>query len=195
MSMPFRWGQAMTKHSQYKPAGHSEVEADGSTDLDIYQLIEAFEEPAYLLSTGGNVVFANQAAQSVFETPPSWLSSLVKAPGSKSFRRYCVICHLELGGSRLLLVLPHPHRARIASMNGPSTLLDQLPPSLAQVAKLLMMGMSDKEISRCTELTIATVRTYTGRIYRRLGISSRQELLALAEQGSVQTPTPIPSQD
>lgn len=165
-----------------------------SGEPSLFQLIEAFQEPAYLLSEAGNIVFANSAAHGSFDRPPSWLHSVVKSPKSKSFQRYCVTCHIELDDLRLLLVLPFSQQKHIVTKGRPASLLGGLPPSLAQVAKLLLMGMSDKEIARCTELTVASVRTYTGRIYRRVGVTGRQELLALAlaEQDAI-PPTPTPS--
>lgn len=161
-----------------------------------FQLIDAFRESAYVLSVEGDVVYANHAAEEQFDSPPRWLHSVVKRPASKIFQRYCVVHRLEVDGIELHLVLLRPVDFETPPSGKPSMLLGVLPPSLTQIAKLLMMGMSDKEIARCSGLTIATVRTYTGRIYRRLGVGSRQELLALAltELGFDPTPTPLPVQ-
>jgi len=43
----------------------------------------------------------------------------------------------------------------------------------------------DKEIAQHTELSLSSMRTYAQRIYRRLGITGRSELfaMALAEKG------------
>jgi len=51
--------------------------------------------------------------------------------------------------------------------------------SLQGVARSLAEGFSDKEIATRLGLSLATVRTYTTRIYERLGLSSRRELMRL----------------
>jgi len=52
-----------------------------------------------------------------------------------------------------------------------------LPPSLREVADALTLGLSDKEIAARLGKPLATVRTYARRVYVRLGVSSRRELM------------------
>lgn len=55
--------------------------------------------------------------------------------------------------------------------------LEGLPPALRPVAEGLALGLSDKEIAERLQLTLATARTYVARTLRRLGASSRRELM------------------
>lgn len=70
------------------------------------------------------------------------------------------------GGSRL----PTPFRE--ALRRAPLT------PRERDVVALLVGGASTREISRRTGLTIATVHTYLKRVYPKLGVHSRVELVA-----------------
>jgi hypothetical protein len=53
-----------------------------------------------------------------------------------------------------------------------------LPPSLRRVADALALGLSDKEIAARLDLPIATARTYVVRVRRRLGVTSRRDLIS-----------------
>src|SRR5262245_57681320 len=50
-------------------------------------------------------------------------------------------------------------------------------PQQAKVVELLMQGMGDRQIALSLDLSESTVRTYLGRIFARLGIQSRIELI------------------
>jgi len=47
-----------------------------------------------------------------------------------------------------------------------------------EVVSLLVSGASTRQIAEQTGLTVATVHTYLKRIYSKLGVHSRAELLA-----------------
>lgn len=158
----------------------TDIDRECFSKSDITRLIDAFLEPAYLVSPAGNVIFANQAAREVYAAPPHWISAVAKSPDSRSLGQLCVSYEMKLAETSLHLILPLRGQKQEHTDLQQSKLLQSLPPSLSQVAQLLMLGMSDKEIARCSELTVASVRTYTSRIYRRLEIRGRQELLALA---------------
>ena len=53
-----------------------------------------------------------------------------------------------------------------------------LPPSLRAVARLAAEGLADKEIAEVLGRPLSTVRTYMRRVFRRLGVHSRRELMA-----------------
>lgn len=53
-----------------------------------------------------------------------------------------------------------------------------LPPALRAVAEALALGLSDKEIAEQLDKPLATVRTYVTRVFRRLNVSNRRELVA-----------------
>jgi DNA-binding NarL/FixJ family response regulator len=48
-----------------------------------------------------------------------------------------------------------------------------------ELLELLLTGMSDKRIAAQLELRPNTVRSYNSRIFRKFGVASRSELLAL----------------
>ena len=88
-------------------------------------------------------------------------------------------------GARLLargIVYVH----RLADSRGRATLGDvdaalaksPLTPRERDVVALLMSGASTREIASRTGLTVATVHTYLKRIYPKLGVHSRVELVA-----------------
>ena len=59
-----------------------------------------------------------------------------------------------------------------------------LRPGERQVAVLAAEGMSDREIAERLVLSVRTVGNYLLRVYRRLGISGRDELAAaMADTG------------
>jgi DNA-binding NarL/FixJ family response regulator len=47
----------------------------------------------------------------------------------------------------------------------------------ARIVELLLEGMTDKEIAAAMELKFSTVRTYLDRIFLRLGVDDRVELV------------------
>lgn len=100
---------------------------------------------------------------------PQWLRRVprVETPLAKT-------AALEVDGHRVWLAVargaPRASGSRAAAFG-------DLPPSLAAVARLLAAGLSDKEIASELDLRLATVRTYTTRIYRRLDVSGRRELI------------------
>jgi hypothetical protein len=62
----------------------------------------------------------------------------------------------------------------------PELALDALPPWLGEIARLLCAGLSEKEVAARTGLSLPSVRTYVKRLYRRLGVRCRAELVASA---------------
>ena len=58
-----------------------------------------------------------------------------------------------------------------------------LPPSLGPVAELIPAGFSDQEIAKRTGLSLASARASVSRVYRRLGVHGRGELLRKALRG------------
>ena len=95
-----------------------------------------------------------------------------RPPGEREFdareRRLLHLFHVELG--RLL---------------GTSVLLDAttpltgLPPRLRQTLECLLDGDSEKQAALCLGLSRHTVHDYVTALYRRLGVSSRAELMTL----------------
>lgn len=52
-----------------------------------------------------------------------------------------------------------------------------LPPRLAKIARLVIDGLTDKQIAARVGLTFSTVRTYVRQIYRRMGVHNRVALV------------------
>jgi hypothetical protein len=57
---------------------------------------------------------------------------------------------------------------------------------------LLREGRSNAEIALALQMGIETVRTHTRNVYRKLGVSSRRELIAPARSDELQSP-PVPA--
>lgn len=53
----------------------------------------------------------------------------------------------------------------------------RLAPQQERIVALLLRGMRDKQIARELGLSVPTVRTYLGRIFLRLGVQDRVELI------------------
>lgn len=53
----------------------------------------------------------------------------------------------------------------------------ELSPQQTRIVELLLRGRRDKQIARELQLTVPTVRTYLGRIFARLGVQDRIELI------------------
>jgi DNA-binding NarL/FixJ family response regulator len=75
--------------------------------------------------------------------------------------------------SRGLHVLP-PAGVEGPGPRGP----DLLTPREADVLELLQSGRSNAEIAHALQVSVETVRTHARRIYRKLGVKTRRELLA-----------------
>lgn len=48
-----------------------------------------------------------------------------------------------------------------------------LSPRMAEIARLLLCGLEGKEIASRLKIGLPTVRTYLGRLYRRVGVAER----------------------
>ena len=117
--------------------------------VSLLRFINAFRDPVFLLTSSGRVVCSNAAAREVFEEPPQWLEAAVRSEGSTAFENCGTLCPLVLDGRELFMVLPAVRDHKTSEI---LARLDELPPSLATVANLLLMGMSDKEVVRCNSL-------------------------------------------
>lgn len=153
--------------------GFRAVRALGSKPLarvGLVGVLDAFDQPAYVLTERGNVVHRNAAA-AVNESVPDWLGWIVTVSDDPQAHALAQLHPLEIEGQRFWLVVPR------ASHPG-AGVRDELPPALDAIAEHLVRGLSDKEIASKTGRPIATVRTYVQRLYARLGVHSRYELIA-----------------
>lgn len=118
---------------------------------------------AALLVRRGRILYANAAGKTVFDATRAWLAA-GRPPG------FATTARLAPNGLTVDLVLPLAVEQAVAPA---------LPPALARVAERLGRGEADKDIARALSLSLRTVRTYTSRIYQRLGVHGRRELMNL----------------
>lgn len=128
--------------------------------------LDVFDEVALVLR-GDRIVFANRAGRRIAD------GSL---PSPQSLRRHASFTCRFGGGDGATYEL-----VRLPELTGPDDdPWSALPPSLRAVARLAAEGLADKEIADALGRPLSTVRTYMRRVFRRLGVNSRRELMALA---------------
>jgi hypothetical protein len=136
-------------------------------DTGLTAALELNDKPCYLVREDATVVFANAVARTLpFDRGRK--ERLLRAEGAHTVR-------LPFRGASLRLV---------ALRGGPSGASHgwggpPLPPSLARVAGGLGRGLGDKEIAAELSIPLTTVRTYTSRILKRFGLTSRRQLILL----------------
>lgn len=130
-------------------------------------IIDMFTEPAFLLATSGEVVFANRAAREVFPPPRPWLRDAVSM-AAEQCDMPMRIAGVSIDGRDLHLVVL-----------GEGAAFAGLPPRLLDIARLISQGKTDKEIAQSTGLAETSVRTYVRRLYARAGVTRRAELVRM----------------
>ncbi|MCO4746432.1 MAG: response regulator transcription factor [Proteobacteria bacterium] len=138
--------------------------------------IDMFEEPAFLVARGGAMVYANGAARKTYDGAPAWLPAAV-ANSESVVTQLCRVQRVEGVGGSLYLVVPFAELQPAVPADPRASI--ELPPSLDSIARLLAQGLTDKEIAQRSERSLATVRTYVTRIYRKVGVNSRGEFIRL----------------
>jgi DNA-binding NarL/FixJ family response regulator len=66
-----------------------------------------------------------------------------------------------------------------------------LTPREAEILPLLQQGSSNAQIARSLQVGVETVRTHARNIYRKLGVTSRRELVAMPSRDSPQGPEDV----
>jgi len=124
--------------------------------------LAALSSPALLLDRA-RVVFANRAGHERVAAARAW----IRAGRPAGFADVTALPTRR--GTPFELVFPF----------GPSSAdpLAGLPPFLRRTGDHLVGGASDKEIAVALAMPLATVRTYVTRIYARLGVRSRRDLM------------------
>lgn len=138
------------------------IGVDPLGDGALARTLEALDQPA-LLVRRRRVVYANSAARSCVARVLEW-DRAGRPPG------FATVTPLSPGGLPVDLVLPG---ARPTS----SDRFAALPQRLREVARLLGRGRSDKEIACELDMPVTTVRTYVTRVFAKLGVHSRRELM------------------
>ncbi|MEM9019015.1 MAG: helix-turn-helix transcriptional regulator [Planctomycetota bacterium] len=70
------------------------------------------------------------------------------------------------------------HLYRQGKLTGAGTIEQELSPRLVQLLRMLLLGKTPKRIAYELGLTESTVRTYIRDLYKRVGVSGREELMA-----------------
>lgn len=130
---------------------------------DVAPLLDLFDEAAYLVSGDGEILFANSVARGAHGPAPTWVAAAVSPEGADATKP-CRVARVDLDLDAHVVI---PCAASLA----------ELPPSLRPIAERLARGLSDKEIAAELDVPIATVRTYVARVYRRLDVHTRSELV------------------
>jgi DNA-binding CsgD family transcriptional regulator len=156
------------------------MRALGRADLSpsvLGNILDALSVPAFLVNGRGDRVHANPRADELFASIPDWLPLASRCDNHPRVEALARVSQLDVEGESLWLVLPRsgvgssPSHARSIS-------LESLTPRLRRVAALLTEGRSDKEIAVELEIEVSTARTYVTRVFRRLGVHHRRELIA-----------------
>lgn len=148
--------------------------APARTADELPALLEAFREPAFLVDGNGTIVSRNLAATRS-HLGAEWVARVVDRSGAPEPARPGARV-MRLHGCGLYLVVPVPAwelPQAFEPMDSP------WPPRLRQTAELLLEGLSDRQIAERMETRPSTARTYVIRVFRRLGVHSRKELLPL----------------
>jgi DNA-binding CsgD family transcriptional regulator len=145
---------------------------------NVADIANAIDGPAMIVAPGGVVVFANAMARATYPKHPPWLS--VCSCDEEDITRPAWVKRVPLmfGHRRLYLLMPtatdiDPERAHQA----PWAKRWRLAPRQAKVAASIARGLSDKEIAVELGLTLSTTRTYVKRLFARVGVHSRTELV------------------
>jgi DNA-binding NarL/FixJ family response regulator len=138
--------------------------ADTGGDIEVQgahlrALIELIPRPATVYGPSGALRLQNAASAA--------LSPATRCAGNSTFE-------FVVRGEQLTLVVQGEATPRLE--------IERLglSPSLHRVADGICRGLADKEIAVELDLSLLTVRTYVHRIFRRLGVTSRTQLMGLA---------------
>ncbi len=80
--------------------------------------------------------------------------------------------------------------ARLGTADTPAALVvpDPLTPQELQVARLVVTGRANREVAEALFVSARTIESHLGRIYRKLGIRSRSQLIARADEWGLRPP-------
>jgi hypothetical protein len=137
-------------------------------DTGLLTSLELNDRACYLVREDATVVFANARARALPLDGERRRLLLASGRGH--------VVRLPFRGASLRLVAllreDEPPRGMTGCLRPP-----RLPASLSRVADGLRRGLSDKEIAAELEMPLATIRTYTSRVLKTLGLSSRRHLM------------------
>jgi DNA-binding CsgD family transcriptional regulator len=159
-------------HVSAGPAQPAAPSLPAQTADELPPLLEAFREPAFLVNAAGTVVFRNRAAHRS-HLSDAWLANVLDQHSAPTPDQECAKV-MRLRGTDLYLVVPLPPWELPQAFEAVS---DTWPPRLRETVELLLEGLSDREIATRLSTRPSTARTYVIRVFRRLGVHSRKQLL------------------
>jgi len=127
------------------------------------ELLQGYRHPAAATDGHGVVVCMNAAALAEGEPREITAAEVRDWPPLVSFQ--------ATDGQTFMLRCP----VRTLDATAPPT--RALPPRLEKIARLVIDGLTDKQIAARVGLTFSTVRTYVRQIYRRMGVHNRVALV------------------
>lgn len=127
------------------------------------ELLQGYRHPAAATDGQGAVVCMNAAALAEGEPREATAADARDWPPLVSFQ--------SPDGQTFMLRCP----ARSLDATAPPA--RALPPRLEKIARLVIDGLTDKQIAARVGLTFSTVRTYVRQIYRRMGVHNRVALV------------------
>jgi DNA-binding CsgD family transcriptional regulator len=147
---------------------------------DVAAIANAIDAPAFIVASGGQVVFANQIARAVYPKLPEWIAACC-SEHSPNRPPWVKRVPLNLEGTRLYLLLPTELDVDPETAPGtPWAVRWKLPARHARVAACVLLGLSDKEIAQRLGIEFHTARTYVRRVFEAAGVHSRTELVRAA---------------
>ena len=148
----------------------------------IERLLDAVQQPIFVLNRAGDIVHANLSAEICYQQPPPWLSRCTSALGAA--RAPASVQRLALGpinGVRYTAVVIDPLAFDIKdAAEAPWARHWRLAPRHARVAACLLSGHSDKETAAALELSVNSARTYVQQVFHLAGVHNRTDLLRAA---------------
>lgn len=140
--------------------------------LTLPGVLDALLHPAFVVTHNGVVAFANRAAREQSWPFPAGLTPRGCATWHHGHLRAACV---RLQDTRPLLYAVVFH----GDANAPAPLDPlTLPASLRRVALLAARGLTDREMASEAGIPLHTVRTYVKRLYARVGVHNRVELVA-----------------
>ncbi len=161
----------------------------------IGRLLDAVQQPIFVLNRAGEIVHSNLAAEICYQEPPPWLSRCTSTLGAA--RAPASLQRVGLGpidGVRYTAVLVDPLAFDLKdAAEAPWARHWRLAPRHARVAACLLAGYSDKETAAALALSVNSARTYVQQVFHLAGVHNRTDLLRAAIGVSRGEPQPEPS--
>lgn len=140
----------------------------------LVEMMQGYREAAVLLDAQGQALHRNAAAQHMLEASRDVPGDALAAKPQEWPHRIS----FSAGGDEVYTL------AVSCAAHEDAEAATPLPPRLAKIARLVVAGLTDKQIASRTGLSFSTVRTYVRQIYRRTHVHSRVGLVHVSNAGN-----------